>query len=94
MPTERNVYAKLNVREQSNARQSPVYTADSREGVLRCGSGVRTAAIAPRSTTSSPKVPRHATSIEFVYQVFAFLPAIGLLTVFLPNIEGQRKKPA
>ena len=28
------------------------------------------------------------TSIEFVYQVCAFLPAIGLITVFLPNIEG------
>ena len=31
------------------------------------------------------------TSIEFVYQVCAFLPAIGLLTVFLPNIEGRRR---
>lgn len=31
------------------------------------------------------------TSIEFVYQVCAFLPAIGLLTVFLPNIEGKRR---
>lgn len=31
-----------------------------------------------------------ATSIEFVYRVCAFLPLIGLLTVFLPNIErGQ-----
>ena len=29
-----------------------------------------------------------STSIEFVYQVCAFLPAIGLITVFLPNIEG------
>ena len=28
------------------------------------------------------------TSIEFVYQVCAFLPAIGLITIFLPNIEG------
>ncbi|WP_344980196.1 MFS transporter [Compostibacter hankyongensis] len=28
------------------------------------------------------------TSIEFVYQVCAFLPLIGLLTGFLPNIEG------
>jgi FSR family fosmidomycin resistance protein-like MFS transporter len=26
------------------------------------------------------------TSIEFVYQICAFLPAIGLLTVFLPDI--------
>jgi FSR family fosmidomycin resistance protein-like MFS transporter len=31
------------------------------------------------------------TSIEFVYKVCAFLPAIGLLTVFLPNIEGRRR---
>jgi FSR family fosmidomycin resistance protein-like MFS transporter len=35
------------------------------------------------------------TSIEFVYNVCAFLPAIGLLTVFLPNIEGRKRlKPA
>jgi MFS transporter, FSR family, fosmidomycin resistance protein len=33
------------------------------------------------------------TSIIFVYQVSAFLPAIGLLTIFLPNIEGRRKRP-
>ena len=31
------------------------------------------------------------TSIEFVYQACAFLPAIGLLTVFLPNIDGRRR---
>jgi FSR family fosmidomycin resistance protein-like MFS transporter len=31
------------------------------------------------------------TSIEFVYKVCSFLPAIGLLTVFLPHVE---KKPA
>jgi FSR family fosmidomycin resistance protein-like MFS transporter len=31
------------------------------------------------------------TSIRFVYQVCAFLPAIGLLTALLPNIE--RPKP-
>jgi FSR family fosmidomycin resistance protein-like MFS transporter len=31
------------------------------------------------------------TSIEFVYGASAFLPAIGLLTVFLPDIEGQRR---
>jgi FSR family fosmidomycin resistance protein-like MFS transporter len=31
------------------------------------------------------------TSIEFVYKVCSVLPAIGLLTVFLPNIEGRRK---
>jgi FSR family fosmidomycin resistance protein-like MFS transporter len=27
------------------------------------------------------------TSIEFVYRVCAFLPAIGLLTIFLPAIS-------
>jgi FSR family fosmidomycin resistance protein-like MFS transporter len=32
------------------------------------------------------------TSIGFVYRVCAFLPIIGLLTVFLPNIEGSRKR--
>jgi FSR family fosmidomycin resistance protein-like MFS transporter len=31
-----------------------------------------------------------ATSIDFVYKVCAFLPAIGLLTAFLPNIESKR----
>jgi FSR family fosmidomycin resistance protein-like MFS transporter len=30
------------------------------------------------------------TSIEFVYQVCAFLPAIGLLAVFLPNMKQAR----
>ena len=30
------------------------------------------------------------TSIGFVYQVCAFLPAIGLLTAFLPNIENAK----
>jgi len=30
-----------------------------------------------------------ATSIETVYQVCAFLPAIGLLTAFLPNVERE-----
>jgi MFS transporter, FSR family, fosmidomycin resistance protein len=29
------------------------------------------------------------TSIEFVYQVCAFLPAIGLLAVFLPNMKTK-----
>ena len=29
------------------------------------------------------------TSIEFVYRVCAFLPAIGLLTVFLPNLHRR-----
>jgi len=37
-----------------------------------------------------------ATSIGFVYQVCAFLPLLGLVTVFLPDIEGKRvaNKPA
>jgi FSR family fosmidomycin resistance protein-like MFS transporter len=30
------------------------------------------------------------TSITFVYEVCAFLPAIGLLTAFLPNIGGEK----
>jgi len=34
------------------------------------------------------------TSIEFVYKVCAFLPAIGLLTAFLPNLEPPRRRPA
>ena len=34
-----------------------------------------------------------ATSIRLVYQVCAFLPVIGLLTVFLPDI-GRRARPA
>ncbi|HVW51036.1 MAG TPA: MFS transporter [Trinickia sp.] len=33
-----------------------------------------------------------ATSIGFVYKVCSFLPLIGVLTVFLPNLE--RKRPA
>ncbi len=33
-----------------------------------------------------------ATSIEYVYKVCSFLPAIGLLTVFLPNIEPARHR--
>jgi FSR family fosmidomycin resistance protein-like MFS transporter len=32
------------------------------------------------------------TSIDFVYKVCAFLPAIGLLTGFLPNLERLRLK--
>jgi len=32
-----------------------------------------------------------ATSIEHVYRVCSFLPAIGLLTVFLPNVEPVRR---
>ena len=35
-----------------------------------------------------------ATSIGFVYNVCAFLPAIGLLTVFLPDIEKNRRRAA
>ena len=31
-----------------------------------------------------------ARSIAFVYQVCAFLPAIGILTAFLPNLERRR----
>ncbi|HXI42590.1 MAG TPA: MFS transporter [Bryobacteraceae bacterium] len=34
------------------------------------------------------------TSIDFVYHVCAFLPVIGLLTAFLPNLEKGRVKPA
>ena len=33
-----------------------------------------------------------ATSIAVVYRICAFLPAIGLLTAFLPNIEPRRAK--
>jgi FSR family fosmidomycin resistance protein-like MFS transporter len=32
-----------------------------------------------------------ATSVAFVYKVCAFLPMIGLLTVFLPNLKSHRK---
>jgi FSR family fosmidomycin resistance protein-like MFS transporter len=35
-----------------------------------------------------------ATSIELVYTVCSFLPAIGLLTVFLPDIEPSRRVSA
>jgi FSR family fosmidomycin resistance protein-like MFS transporter len=31
------------------------------------------------------------TGIEFVYQVCSFLPVIGLMTAFLPNIEERRR---
>ena len=30
------------------------------------------------------------TSIQFVFRVCAFLPLIGLLTGFLPNIGGKK----
>jgi MFS transporter, FSR family, fosmidomycin resistance protein len=33
-----------------------------------------------------------ATSLVFVYRLCAYLPALGLLTALLPNIEPQRKK--
>jgi FSR family fosmidomycin resistance protein-like MFS transporter len=32
------------------------------------------------------------TSIDFVYHVCAFLPAIGLLTAFLPNLDPARHR--
>jgi FSR family fosmidomycin resistance protein-like MFS transporter len=31
--------------------------------------------------------------IDFVYSICSYLPAIGLLTAFLPNIEGTYKRP-
>jgi MFS transporter, FSR family, fosmidomycin resistance protein len=33
------------------------------------------------------------TSIGFVYEVCAYLPAIGLLTAFLPNLHEERTRP-
>jgi MFS transporter, FSR family, fosmidomycin resistance protein len=33
-----------------------------------------------------------ATSVSYVYKVCSFLPLLGILTVFLPNIEGKRAK--
>jgi FSR family fosmidomycin resistance protein-like MFS transporter len=33
-----------------------------------------------------------STSIEFVYRVCAFLPALGLLTALLPNVEPARRR--
>jgi FSR family fosmidomycin resistance protein-like MFS transporter len=33
------------------------------------------------------------TDIVFVYKVCAFLPAIGLLTMFLPNIGSHKQVP-
>lgn len=32
------------------------------------------------------------TSIDFVYRVCAWLPVVGLLTVFLPDVEGPRAR--
>jgi FSR family fosmidomycin resistance protein-like MFS transporter len=34
------------------------------------------------------------TSIDFVYRICAFLPLIGLLTVFLPDVEALARKRA
>jgi MFS transporter, FSR family, fosmidomycin resistance protein len=34
-----------------------------------------------------------ATSISHVYQVCSYLPAIGILAAFLPNIEGSMRHP-
>jgi len=34
-----------------------------------------------------------STSIEFVYRVCSFLPAIGLLTAFLPDLERAVRRP-
>lgn len=31
------------------------------------------------------------TSIEYVYHVCSYLPLIGIIAIFLPNIEGKRK---
>jgi FSR family fosmidomycin resistance protein-like MFS transporter len=34
------------------------------------------------------------TSIQYVYRLTAFLPLLGLITVFLPNIEPHgRRRP-
>ena len=34
------------------------------------------------------------TSIEYVFWISSFLPAIGLLTAFLPDLEGTRRRKA
>jgi FSR family fosmidomycin resistance protein-like MFS transporter len=34
------------------------------------------------------------TGIETVYRVFAFLPALGLLAAFLPNLDAERTRAA
>jgi FSR family fosmidomycin resistance protein-like MFS transporter len=33
-----------------------------------------------------------STSITFVYKTCSYLPAIGLLTAFLPNVETNRRR--
>ena len=35
-----------------------------------------------------------STSINYIFQLCAYLPLIGILTMFLPNIEGKKKKVA
>ena len=35
-----------------------------------------------------------ATSIEFVYRICAYLPALGLLTAFLPDLESWHRRRA
>jgi FSR family fosmidomycin resistance protein-like MFS transporter len=35
-----------------------------------------------------------AKGIDYVYHFCSFLPLMGLLTVFLPNIEGPRARKA
>jgi MFS transporter, FSR family, fosmidomycin resistance protein len=35
-----------------------------------------------------------ATSIEHVYRICSYLPAIGLLAAFLPRFEPARKRAA
>ena len=35
-----------------------------------------------------------STSINYIFQLCAYLPLIGILTMFLPNIEGKKKKSA
>jgi FSR family fosmidomycin resistance protein-like MFS transporter len=32
-----------------------------------------------------------ATSITYVYKVCAYLPVLGLLTVFLPNFKAHKR---
>jgi FSR family fosmidomycin resistance protein-like MFS transporter len=32
------------------------------------------------------------TDINFVYHVCSFLPAIGILTAFLPNLEPEKQR--
>jgi len=34
------------------------------------------------------------TSLKFVYQLCSYLPAIGILTAFLPNLEPARSRPS